>query len=179
MDSVSKIKERESRSYPSADLVRLVCAEDYLRVIDTYNKMYDRTGIVLGLFATVFIFIVSNFDYKKLLQLAEAKECFTFISLLLCFLFSFGLMVYSICQLLSIMRSRAQLAIDSELIKNNRIHEYEKEEVSAWMIEQYTKSASSIKRAIEEKNAIFNRSITCTMFSIALYTIGFIVQKVV
>ncbi len=167
------------KKYPSAEFLHNVCLYDYQRVLDSYDKVYEKTNIALGFSGVILLVIVSSIDYTMIKRIATATnlELFTILMLLLCSAGSAICIVWAVIQLLLLMKSRAVTVMDSISIRNEEIYRESNEDAALWMIDKYTKVINEIRPQIQKKQKTFNAAVIKIIIAVILYAIVLLIQK--
>lgn len=148
--------------YPSAKMLQETCLEDYRRIIDTYDKIYDKANIALGFSGVVLLVIISNYDYTSIIRIVNTKNNLELCSLLalhLCSLASAVLIIWTVIQLLLLLRSQTITVFDSISIRDVELYRETEEHASVWMIDKYTKAINQLRPIIRTKQQVFDSSI--------------------
>lgn len=175
----TKIK-KENNMYPSAELVRDVCAEDYKRLFDTYDKIYDKVNIALVFCSVVLIAIVPIVDYTVIQRIIDNTSKLELLSLVLFLIFSvvsIVTMVWAIIQLLLIMRGKKLYTVDTVAIRNENLYNETVTDASMWLIDKYTICINELKQTIKQKQKSYDSAIVKIIISIIAFVIASIIAK--
>jgi len=177
---ISVNAKAKEKMYPSAELLQSACYEDYKRLIDTYDKIYEKINIALAFCGIVLLVILSNFDYTliaRLLNTSAKLELFSLLVLIGCSAVSAVCIVWAVIQLLLLMRSQAVTVFDSLAIRNEEIYRKSQEVASVWLIDKYTTVVSQLRSTITEKQEKYDAAVTKIVISVILFAVAQIVQK--
>ena len=165
--------------YPSAEFLHGVCIFDYQRVLDTYDKIYEKTNIALGFSGVILLVIMSSLDYTIIKRIATATniELFSILALLLCSAGSASCIIWAVTQLLFLMRSKAITVMDSISIRNEELYKESNEDAALWMIDKYTKAINDIRPQIQKKQKSFDSAVVKIIISIVLFAVVLLIQK--
>lgn len=172
-------KRRNRLTYPSSVLLQSACYEDYKRIVDTYEKLYSKISIALGVSSAILLAILSSFDYKLLFiekgSFSNGEMFFLFVRFL-CSSISSCLIVCATIQLLLLVRSSPVKVFNSLDIRNERIYCYKEDEAALWLIKAYTEAAYELKELTNIKQKSFDSAILKLVISILVY-IGVIITE--
>ena len=168
-----------SKKYPSAILVKETCADDYKRLLDTYDKVYEKVNIALVLCGVLLPSIVITFDYTKIQSIINANnmEMLSVISYLCVSLCSVLCMVWAIVQLLILMRSKKQITVDTVAMRNNKIYDSKPEEAAMWLIDKYTIVINDLKQVIGKKQHQYDSALVKVIISVITYALAVVISK--
>lgn len=170
---------KSENKYPSAEFIHDVCLSDYQRVLDTYDKIYEKASIALGFSGVILLVIMSSIDYTIIKRVATATstELFTITALLFCSIGSAICIIWAVIQLLLLMKSRAVTVMDSISIRNEEIYRESNEDAALWLIDKYTKAINDIRPQIQKKQKTFDSAIIKIIISIILFAVVLLIQK--
>ena len=166
--------------YPSAELLQSTCYEDYRRVLDTYDKIYEKVNIALAFSGVILLVVMSSFDYTiiaRILNKPSNLELFSLLTLLLCSLSSAVLIIWSVIQLLLLIRSKKLTVFDSIAVRNEEIYRETKEIASVWLIDKYTQATAALCPEISKKQKSFDSAVLKIIISLLCYTVVVVIQK--
>lgn len=169
-------------NYPSAELLQNTCYEDYRRVLDTYDKIYEKVNIALAFSGVILLVVMSSFDYTiitRILSLSKPSnlELFSLLTLLLCSLASAVLIVWSVIQLLLLIRSKKLTVFDSIAVRNEEIYRETKAIASVWLIDKYTQATAALRPVISKKQKSFDSAVLKIIISLLCYAVVVVIQK--
>ena len=167
------------KNYPSAALLQSVCADDYKRLIETYDRIYDKVNIALAFSGAVLLVILSAFDYTIVKDICKAtnKELFTILVQIVFTLVSAVCIIWAVIQLLILLRSKPLPFVDSIAIRDEELYRESSEDVSVWLIDKYTIAINSLKKVNADKQKKFDSAVTKVIVSIIAYAIVIVIQK--
>ena len=176
-----KTKTNEGKNnYPSAELVRDVCAEDYKRLIDTYDKIYEKVNIALVFCSVVLVAIVPIVNYTVIQRIIDNTSNLELLSLIVFLIFSVAsivTMVWAIIQLLLLMRGKKIYTVDTVAIRNENIYNETVTDASMWLIDKYTICIDELKQTIKQKQNSYDSAIVKIIISIITFVIASIIAK--
>ena len=178
MKKQEKRKPAEKIYYPSATLLQTACYEDYKRLIDTYDKIYDKISIAFGFCGVVLLVILGNFDYTLFFAFNGSKlEMFSVFIRLVCSSISVICIVWAVIQLLLLIRSRSITVFDSIAVRNEKIYYFTPDKAALWLIDKYTLAVVELRKIIDKKQRVFDSAVTKIVVAILTYAIVIIAQK--
>ena len=176
----NSLSETYEPEYPSAELFVEACYQDYHRLQENYNKLYDKVYYALCLIGVVLTVITSTLDFATLnLPLKEmtiGKVICTEIAILSMFS-GFFLIGLSTILLLILLRGKKVTVFDSLKIRSGELYLEKKDFASVWLIGAYTDAVNEIKPVIEMKQKKYNRALTILIIGIILYVIAMLLHK--
>lgn len=175
-----KLNDSIKPHYPSAEILQQPCFEDYRRLIETYDKIYEKVNIALAFCGIVLLVILSNFDYTHIndIRTAETKfEIFSFHVILICSAGSAALIIWSVVQLLLLLRSKKIVVFNSVDIRNEKIYNWEPDNAAMWLIDKYTKAILGLREVISNKQKVYDATVIKIVVSLVLYSISLIFEK--
>ena len=179
-DKIRKLIEKTNPHYPSAKMLQATCYEDYRRVIDTYDKIYEKTNIALGISGIILLAIISNCDYTIVIRIANTKnnlELFSLLVFIICSFASAVLIIWTVIQLMMLMRSRSITVFDSVSIRDVELYREKEENAAVWIIDKYTQAINELRPIIIKKQKILDSSITKIVVALLCYAVSIIIKK--
>jgi len=179
--------ENQDIHYPSAEMLLQVCYNDYQRLIDTYDKIYEKVNVTLAFCGIILLFIINslNFTYvADILKTQSTSEFVILIMLLFCSAASTVCIVLAVIQLLLLMRSKTIYVFDSIDIRNDKIYRWNHDAAALWVIDKYTEviagteEIAGLRNIINEKQKKYNSTIIKVLVAFILYSIVLILEKV-
>lgn len=176
---ISKSEKKKAR--PSAELVLNFCYEDYKRVIETYDKLYNKTNIALAFTGVFLMVVIGEVDYtvliKRVFTCMDSLEFFSLLLYCLCSFSSALLIIISAIKLLFLLKSIPITVFDSIALRNENIYNLEKEYAALWTIDKITVATTELKKINDKKNKKLNNTIVLVAISLICYAIATIIKK--
>ena len=175
-----KHRKRKAINYPSAELLQSACYEDYKRLIDTYDKIYDKINIALAFCGVIFLVILSDFDYTLFFSFTanlSKGELFALFVQIICSCTSTVCITWAVIQLLMLVRSKEITVFDSVTIRNDKIYDLTANEAALWLIDKYTSAIPELRTIIHNKQKAFNSVVIKIIVSILTYSVLLISTK--
>ena len=172
--------EKTEMQYPAAELLQQICYDDYRRLLETYDKIYDKVNYMLAFCGILLLVIIGSVDYtlvQNLFLVESNSELLMILLLLCCSIISAICIVWAVIGLLLLMRSKKLLVFNSIDIRNENIYQWNVDQASVWLIEKYTVVVDSMRTTIREKQTKYDSAITKVIVSIIMYAIVLIVGK--
>lgn len=166
--------------YPSAELLQQACYEDYNRLIETYDKIYEKVNIMLAFCGIVLLVILGSVDYTRVHEVCQAStnaELFAELLFLGCSVVSAVCIVWAVIQLLLLMRSKSLLVFNSIDIRNEEIYRWNPDQAALWLIDKYTVVIDSLRGTIKEKQKSYDSAITKVIVSLIVYAVALVIEK--
>ncbi len=172
--------KRKAINYPSAELLQSACYEDYKRLIDTYDKIYEKINIALAFCSVVLLVLLGDFDYKMFFSYtadSSSGELFTLFVQIVCSCTSTVCITWAVIQLLMLVRSKEITVFDSVAIRNDEIYKLPPNEAALWLIDKYTLAIPELRTIIHTKQKALNSVVIKIIISILTYSILLISTK--
>lgn len=164
-------------SYPSAEMLLNVCMEDYKRLQDSYDKIYEKVNFALILAGVMLGTLPSHIDIASFQLSVRDMNLFGLILALIKEITSVGviILVFAVTiRLLFLLRGRKVYCFKSEDIIDEKIYKQDNEIAATWVMEKYTKIVGEMRPVVEEKQRKFNDTIMLMIGGIILYFISVI-----
>lgn len=172
--------EKRKSQYPSAEFLQQVCSDDYHRLINTYDKIYEKVNITLAFCGVVLLVILGSVDYTYIGVLHKIQsnlELFTLLLLLLSSAASAVCIVWAVIQLLLLMRSRTLSVFNSIDIRNEEIYRWNSDDAAVWLIDKYTIVIAELRTVIAKKQKEYDSAVEKVMIAFVLYSLTLIIEK--
>lgn len=172
--------ETESSDYPSACFLLDSCVQDYQRLQENYNRIYDKINVALAFAGVVLTIMLGSFDF------APAKLCVKDITVasliitvveLICLVGGMGLTLISIVYLLTLLRGRKIAVFKSEDIRNEEIYREKESHAAMWLIDKYTRIVNEVRPVVQKKQEIFDKALVTIIVGFILYVIAIVLRK--
>ena len=173
-------EEKQKIQYPSAEYVQQACFDDYRRLIDTYDKIYEKVNVTLAFCGVVLLVILGSVNYTYVADICRTQsnlELFTLLLLLLCSVASAVCIIWAVIQLLLLMRSKELSVFDSIDIRNEEIYRWNPDAAAGWLIDKYTIAITGLRTAIAEKQKKYDYAVTKVVIALLLYSVVLIIEK--
>lgn len=173
-------KVKQDVQYPSAEFVQQACFEDYHRLIDTYDKIYEKVNVTLAFCGIILLVILGSVNYTYVADICRTQsnlELFSLLLLLLCSVASAICIIRAVIQLLLLMRSKTLSVFDSIDIRNEEIYRWNHDAAAVWLIDKYTIAITGLRSAIAEKQKKYDSTVTKVVIALLLYSVVLIIEK--
>lgn len=169
-----------SSDYPSACFLLDSCVQDYQRLQENYNRIYDKINVALAFAGVVLTIMLGSFDF------APAKLCVKDMIVaslimasveLICLVGGMGLTLFSTVYLLTLLRGRKIAVFKSEDIRNEAVYREKESHAAMWLIDKYTKIVNEVRPVVQKKQASFDRALITIIVGIIMYAISVILRK--
>lgn len=172
--------ETESSDYPSACFLLDSCVQDYQRLQENYNRIYDKINVALAFAGVVLTIMLGSFDF------ASAKLCVKDITVasliitvveLICLVGGMGLTLISIVYLLTLLGGRKIAVFKSEDIRNEEIYREKESHAAMWLIDKYTRIVNEVRPVVQKKQEVFDKALVTIIVGFILYVIAIVLRK--
>lgn len=172
--------ETESSDYPSACFLLDSCVQDYQRLQENYNRIYDKINVALAFAGVVLTIMLGSFDF------VSAKLCVKDITVasliitvveLICLVGGMGLTFISIVYLLTLLIGRKIAVFKSEDIRNEEIYREKESHAAMWLIDKYTRIVNEVRPVVQKKQEVFDKALVTIIVGFILYVIAIVLRK--
>ena len=170
----------ESVDYPSACFLLDSCVQDYQRLQENYNRIYDKINVALAFAGVILTIMLGTFDFTPASFCVKDMTILVLILTvieLLCLVGGMGLTLFSTICLLTLMRGRKIAVFKSEDIRNNEIYREKESHAAMWLIDKYTRIVDEVRPVGQKKQASFDRALIEIIVGIIMYAIAVILRK--
>lgn len=161
--------------YPSAVLLQEACYKDYKDLLERHSRIYDRVNIALGVCGVVLFAILDSLDYEGFLEIKQrCKEIGWLLATLPVALsaVSAAFLIWSLIELLCLLRGKTSRVFDSIPIRNNEIYRAPNDQAALLLICCYTNAIDNLKKVTAKKQKRFNRVITLLVVAIICHAVA-------
>ena len=166
--------------YPSACLVLESCIQDYQRIQESYDKIYEKINIALAFAGIILTIMFGSFDFSSAELNVKDMEVWQLMITcveLLCLIGSVILLIGSIIFLLTLLRGKKIAVFKSEDIRNFEVYRQKDSHAAVWLIDKYTKIVHGMRPIVQEKQVSFNKALTVIIIAMILYAISAVLSK--
>ena len=170
----------EEVEYPSACFLLESCFQDYQRLQENYNKIYEKINVALAFTGVILTIMLSSFDFSPaMINVEEMKVWEVMLTSveLLCLAGSLFLIIFSTLYLLTLLRGRKILVFKSEDIRNEEIYRNEEPYAALWLIEKYTEIVDSVRPVVQKKQKSFDNALIVIIIGIIMYVLAVLLRK--
>ena len=165
---MGKKKKAKKKGYQAAVIVKESCYNEYTRMIQTYDKIYEKVNVSLAFCGGLLLVIIQEFDFTKILKLKTVennKEAIVYIIYGLASICSIVFIFYTVIGLLRLLKGREIITFDSISARDNQLYVESEQDAAVWLIDKYTKSVQSLQDVIQEKQAQYDETICKAIIS--------------
>ena len=170
----------ESSDYPSACFLLDSCVQDYQRLQENYNRIYDKINVALAFVGVVLTIMLGSFDFTPaklcVKDMTVASLIMTVVELI-CLVGGMGLTLFSTVYLLTLLRGRKIAIFKSEDIRNEEVYREKEPHAAMWLIDKYTKIVNEVRPVVQKKQASFDRALIVIIIGIIMYAVSVILRK--
>ena len=179
-DNTTGKETSESMEYPSACFVLDSCVQDYQRLQESYNRIYDKINVALAFAGVVLTIMLNLFDFST------AKICVKDMTVgnlimtsieLFCLIGGMGLTFFATIYLLALMRGRKIAVFKSEDIRNDEVYREKESYAAMWLIDKYTKIVNEVRPVVQKKQLSFDKALGAIIVGIIMYFIAVVLRK--
>lgn len=167
-------------SYPSAELLVEACFQDYLRIQESYNKLYEKVNMTLAFLGVILTLMMGTltFPFEGVsVQDITIRDLVVLLAIVFTSLAGLILVLVAVIRLLFFLRGKQIPVFCSEDIRNQEIYRENREVAALWLIDKYTKIVCDMRTIMAERQRSFNNWLTVAVIGIVLYVISMLLQK--
>lgn len=168
-----------STEYPSACLLLDSCIQDYQRLQENYNRIYEKTNVALAFAGVVLTIMLGSLDFSpaklNIKDMTVLDVIMTSIELI-CLVGSMIMIIVSTVYLLTLLRGRSIAVFKSEDIRNDEIYRNNESHAAVWLIDKYTRIVNEVRPVVQKKQASFDRALITIIIGIILYAVAAILR---
>lgn len=172
--------QENTEVYPSAKFLVDACFQDYLRLQENYNKLYEKLNVALAFAGVVLTLVLGTFDFEPAIIGIEELQIWEIILLIvhtLCIVSSAGLLFYGTIRFLTLLTGRRLPVFKSEDVRNNNIYKEEEQYAALWLIDKYTICTNELRPIVAEKQKVFERALKAIIIGLIMYTVALVLGK--
>ncbi len=172
--------KKKKKGYPAASIIKEACYNEYTRMIQTYDKIYEKINVSLTFCGGLLLLIIKEFDFTKILQVKTTvnnKEIIVYIIYSMAFISSVGYIFSTVIGLLRLLKGREIMTFDSISARDNELYAESEQDASVWLIDKYTKSVQSLQCVIQEKQAKYDETIGKAIIALLTFAVASIIEK--
>ena len=173
-------KKNKKKFYPAGNLIKEACYNEYTRMIETYDKIYEKVNIALAFCGVVLMVIISSFDYRKLLQIIRVTNYYEGLVYLFYALASVVSVVCIFCaviRLMLLLKGKKIMTFDCISARDLRTYEMEESCAAVWLIDKYSRAVQSLEEVVQKKQKKYDRTIVEMVVSIVAFAFAYFLQK--
>lgn len=177
----NRTEQGSTKEYPSAQFLVDSCFQDYMRLQENYNKLYEKLNIALAFAGVVLTLVLGTFDFKPVLVDVMGLQVWEIILLIvhaLCAIGSLILLFYGTIRFLILLKGKSIPVFKSEDIRNDEIYREEEQNAAMWLIDKYTICVNELRPIIADKQKVFEKALKTVIVGLILYTVALALGKV-
>lgn len=179
VENNTETKVRDNQ-YPSATMLVDICFQDYQRLQDEYNKIYDKTNIAIAFVSTILTASIGSFDISVLSKITITKLWRQGLGSfdILCYIAGMVSLIIATVLFLSVLKSNCIPIFDSVDIRNAEIYRKSADYSAMWMIDKFTLVVYEMRPIISKKQRKYDRALSLTIFGLVLCMVSVMFQKI-
>ncbi len=168
-------KKKKCVNYPAAEFVANTCENEYMRLINSYNNIYNKVNILLVVFLAILVAQSGSFNGKELVyELTKANSVGRTVYLVLQLsisIISLGLILFATVYLCLLLESKSIPVIDCIKIRNEKVYEGTPDQAAMYLLCLYTKAMHEMKPIIDKKQKKYDKSVKLAVISVILFVV--------
>lgn len=178
-NDVENTVQSECEAYPSACFLLDSCFQDYQRIQDNYNKIYEKINIALAFSGAILTIMLGAFDFSpakfNVSNMKIWEVILTSIELM-CLGGSLIVIVGATIYLLFLLRRRIAV-FKSEDIRNEEIYRNKESHAALWLIDKYTRIVNEVRPIVQKKQKAFDNAMVAIIVGIMMYVVAVLLRK--
>ena len=167
--------ENQVKEYPAAELIANTCKEEYMRLINTYDNIYNKVNILLVVCMAIFIAQAESFNGNALVKsIMSANTEIKVICLIMQLSFSviaLLLILGATVLLCLLLKSKKMPVLNCLDLRNQNVNEYKIENAANTLLVIYTNVIAEMTPIIEKKQKRYDLSVILVATSVVLFAI--------
>ena len=179
---VENTVQAECEDYPSARFLLDSCFQDYQRILDNYNKIYEKINIALAFSGVILTIMLGAFDFSpakfSVSNMKIWEVILTSIELTcLRIVMSEGTLRYGSLTESFLLRERKIAVFKSEDIRNENIYRNKESQAALWLIDKYTRIVNEVRPIVQKKQKAFDNAMVAIIVGIMMYVVAVLLRK--
>lgn len=178
----NKVSQKQSdHSYPSAKFLVDACYQDYMRLQENYNKLYDKLNIALAFSGVVLTLVIGTFELNSSRVSISGLKIWEIILLIIHTLSGIGsviLWLYGTICFLFLMKGKQLPVFKSEDVRNSEVYREKEQDAALWLIDKYTICTNELRLIIADKQEKFEKALNAVTIGLILYSVALVLRKV-
>ena len=165
---------KKSVKYPAAPILADACFQDYLRLQENYNRLYEKVNIALAFAGVALTLVVSTLDFTHLFSEIAGYRLWMLILRIvytICEVACVASLFYATVRLLLLLRSKALPVFKSEDVRDKEVNEATEDEAAMWLIDKYTICTHGMRPIVAKKQLVFENALTAIIIGLILFAI--------
>lgn len=170
----------ECEDYPSACFLLDSCFQDYQRIQDNYNKIYEKINVALAFSGVILTIMLDSFDFSPAQFNVSNMKIWDVILTsieLMCLGGSLIVIVGASIYLLILLRGRKIAVFKSEDIRNEEIYRNKESHAALWLIDKYTRIVNEVRPIVQKKQKAFDHAMVAIIIGIMMYVVAVLLRK--
>lgn len=172
--------QSEGEEYPSACFLLDSCVQDYQRLQDNYNKIYEKINIALAFSGVILTIMLGTFDFSPAkFHVSNMKIWEVILTSIevICLGGSLMVTIGAIIYLLFLLRGRRIAVFKSEDIRNEEIYRNKKSHAALWLIDKYTRIVNEVRPIVQKKQKAFDNAMVAIIVGIIMHVVAVLLRK--
>lgn len=170
--------ENQVKEYPAAELIANTCKEEYMRLINTYDNIYNKVNILLVVCMAIFVAQAESFKGKIIIDNImqsniESRVVYLIVELCIAVI-ALLLILCATVMLCFLLKSKKVPVLNCHDLRNQRVYEGEVDKAATYLIGIYTDVIKELNQIIEKKQKRYDLSVILVVVSVVL----FIIEKI-
>ena len=179
-NDIENTVQNECEDYPSASFLLDRCFQDYQRIQDNYNKIYEKINIALAFSGVILTIILGTFDFSPAKFNVNNMKIWEVILTsieLICLGGSLIVIVGATIYLLLLLRGRKIAVFKSEDIRKEEIYRNKESHAALWLIDKYTRIVNEVRPIVQKKQKAFDNAMFAIIVGIMMYVAAVLLRK--
>ena len=180
-ENVAEVEEEKTVQYPAAQIISEACFDDYMRLQDNYNKLYEKVNIGLTFAGVALTLVLSLLDFSHLYADISGYRIWQLILMIVytfCEVACVISLLYATVCLLLLMRSKTLAVFKSEDARDIEVYGATENQAAVWLIDNYTTCTNENRPIIAKKQKSFEKAVTAIIVGLILFAVVISIGKV-
>lgn len=175
-NEVENTVQSECEAYPSACFLLDSCFQDYQRIQDNYNKIYEKINIALAFSGVILTIMLGAFDFSPAKFNASNMKIWEVIWTSIELTCLSGSLIVIVGATI-LLRGRKIAVFKSEDIRNENIYRNKESQAALWLIDKYTRIVNEVRPIVQKKQKAFDNAIVAIIVGIMMYVVAVLLRK--
>ena len=174
-------QEEKVTQYPAAKVLADACFQDYMRLQDNYNKLYEKINIALAFAGVILTLVLGFLDFTHLFTDVCSYKIWELILLIVytaCEIACVIFLLYATIRLLLLLKGKTIPVFKSEDVRDEDVYSATEEEASMWLVDKYTICTDGVRPIIAKKQKAFEGAIRAVIIGLILFAAVIAIGKV-
>lgn len=179
--SETPAQEENRAQYPAAKVLVEACFQDYMRLQDNYNRLYEKINIALAFAGVILTLVLGFLDFTHLFVDVGSCKIWELILLIVytaCEVACVVFLLYATIRLLLLLKGKTIPVFKSEDVRDEDVYGATEEEAAMWLVDKYTICTDGIRPIVAKKQKAFECALRAVIIGLILFAVVIGIGKV-